>query len=83
MEQLRKIDKGLNFREQDWPFTNSLLSTGYEINTDDAFYVELGGNVIRFYASDTELDGVSYKDSQSIITAMDIPAFPPAEDAGV
>ena len=83
MEHLRKIDKGLNFRDQDWPFTNTLLPTGYEISSEDAFYIEIGGNVIRFYASDTDLDGVAYPDSTSIIAAMEIPVFPPSEDAGV
>ena len=60
-----------------------MLPAGYEISSEDAFYVEMGGNVVRFYASDVDLDGVVYPDSTSIIAAMEIPVFPPSEDAGV
>ena len=73
MIKLEKIPGGLIFREAEWQFTNTALPLGYEITTEDACYVELSGNVIRLYASDTT----------SLIAAMDIPAFPPPEDAGV
>ena len=83
MIKLEKIPGGLIFRESEWQFTNTALPLGYEITTEDACYVELSGNVIRLYASDTLLDGNAYPDTTSLIAAMDIPAFPPPEDAGV
>lgn len=62
--QISKIENGLNWNDQDWNFTNSILPNGYEIEGDDLGFIEVNNQVVCLCCKDSTVDGLGFSNIQ-------------------